>query len=206
MERKGGKERLELGTVIVAFIGMEGSGKTDRGLQLAQETGKPYISTRKLLENLRDNDAGPLGDEVRKMFSEGVYLAGETLIEILVKRFSQEDTKDGFVLDGGFRTLFETKNFRDALRRSGRDFPVNVRYLLISEEESDRRLDARKRDDDTTEKRASRRAEFYKELPERIAAIKAEQGWSLVEIDGIGSIQEVYQRIVDSLKVDGQVL
>ena len=204
VERAGTEEKLDIGTRIIAFIGPEGSGKTTLALELSKNTSRPYISTRKILENLRDNDPGPFGDEVRKMFNDKVYLAGETLLKILVERFSKDDLANGFILDGGFRTVEETRDFRKMLKLAGRDYPVDIRYLKIPKEISYERLidgaKARKRNDDTPEALEKRLSNFYLQLEERQAIIKSEEGWRIIEIDATPTPEKVYEKILESLK------
>ncbi len=106
------KETLDIDQRIILFIGPEGSGKTTIAKQLAKEGGRPYITTGDIIRDLAANDTGFLGEECREMFATHTYLAGDTLLKILTGRFAREDTLDGFVLDGGLRTLEETKDFQ----------------------------------------------------------------------------------------------
>ncbi|MBI4157632.1 nucleoside monophosphate kinase [Candidatus Woesebacteria bacterium] len=203
-ERVGGEERLDLGKRIILFIGAEGAGKSLHAEHLAKETGKPYITTGQIIRDLATNDPGPLGEECREMYKNKAYLAGPTLLRILVDRFAKDDTKDGFILDGGLRTIEETIDFRGMLRQAGRDIPLTVVYLIITEEETYRRLldgpDARKRHDDTRESIASRLEKFKLNLKERLAVIKAEEGWGIIEIDAMDLPGKVYERVRASLK------
>lgn len=204
VERAKDKEKIEIGKRIIAFIGPEGAGKSLQAKFLAQELNLPYISTRQLLEDRRDNDMGPIGDKVRKMFDDGVYLDGETLLEIVVERFSQEDTEGGFILDGGFRTVEETVEFRNTLTLAGRDFPVVVFYLKVPKEVSIERLingpNARKRHDDTPEGLEKRLSKFNYRLEERLAAIRAQEDWQIIEIDATPTEDKVSKVIMESTK------
>ncbi len=210
VERAPAKELLDLGKTITLFIGPEGSGKTTQAKRLAQETGKPYITTGDIIRDLAANDQGPLGDECREMFANKAYLAGPTLLKILVDRFSKEDTKNGFVLDGGLRTLEETIDFRKMLKEAGRDLPLVVIYLRLPTGKTYERLlsgpNARKRKDDTYEAITSRLENFHFQLEERLEVIKSEEGWLLVELNAAPDPEEVYGNIVDSLKTASQVL
>jgi len=202
MERLTGKETLNLLNRTVIFIGPEGSGKTTIAKQLAQESGRPYITTGDILRDLADNDDGPLGEDCRQMFNESRYLSGEKLLEILANRFSQEDTSHGWILDGGLRTLEETVGFQDMLGSAGRPFSVTVVHLQIPREMSMERLvtgdNARKRDRDTEEGVNSRLDKFYDQLDERVAQI-LEHGYEIIEIDATQPVEVVYSAVKESL-------
>lgn len=198
------KEFLVPNQNIILFIGPEGSGKTTISKQLAVEFNMPYITTGDIIRDLAEYDDGPLGDECRAMFAADTYLDGNTLLKILTNRFSKDDTLNGFVLDGGLRTLEETLKFPDMLDSAGRAFPLTVIYLQIPEEKSLERLvtgiNARKRDRDTTEGVSSRLNMFYKDLEERLVYIASQPNWQIIDIDAIASQEVVYLKVADSLK------
>lgn len=193
------KEQLYIGRRIVAFIGPEGSGKTTHAKRLAAETGKPYVTTGDIIRDLAKNDLGRLGEACRVMFAEQRYLDGATLLEILVNRFRSADTEEGFILDGGFRTLEETINFQSMLLEADRDLPMTVLSLRIPSWMTFERLvtgpGARKRFDDTVEGLTGRLTKFYYQLPHRVGVIKANENWELEQINAAQSIEEVYEEI-----------
>jgi len=199
VEMDRSKERLSADNRIILFIGPEGSGKTMLGKRLAEELELPYITTGGILRDLAKNDEGLWGDECREMFLNHNYLDGETLLEILVDRFGQDDTKNGFVLDGGLRTLQETVDFQAMLEMAGCHLPISVMYLKIPEEISYERLvlgeKARKRDDDTFEGVKSRLSKFAYQLEERLEHIEKEFNWVLVEVDVNCFEEEAYFRV-----------
>ena len=195
-----GKEKLDLGKRIIVFIGPEGSGKTIQAEMLAGDCGMPYITTSGILHDLRVNDQSELGDEVRDMFENHRYLDGETLLRILAKRFSQDDVCDGFIVDGGLRTVFETAGFQQMLGEAGIFLPLVVVYMQIPEEISYQRLLERQRPDDTPEGIAKRLAKFNFELERRIEIISSEPSWTLVEIDATPAKEIVYAEVCEKLR------
>lgn len=202
-ERDGGKEHLDLGKVIVIFIGPEGSGKTTHARLLAEETGKPYVTTGDIIRDLAENDSGPLGEECRGMFATHRYLDGGTLLKILVHRFSQDFAAGGLVLDGGLRTLEETEDFAGMLAEAGLNLPVTVIHLRIPGWMSFERLafgeTARKRKDDTIEGVLSRLAKYYHQLGKRAGVIENRSGWKLVHIDATAPVETVYFQVLEKL-------
>jgi len=198
------RERMTTDRKIIIFIGPEGSGKSTNARRLANDFEKPYLSTGDILRKVAASDTGRYGEAVRKMFSEHVYLNGELLSEILRNRLTEEDVRDGFVLDGGLRTTEETNNFLKTLEYANRNFPVTVVYLKIPKQICFERLvtgeNARKRDDDTVEAINSRLEKFYDQLEERLQIIKSFPGWELIEVDASGPTEEVYRTVRNLLK------
>ncbi len=203
-ERDGPKERLALGRQIVVFIGPEGSGKTTQAHRLAEATDRPYISTGDIIRDLAANDFETrYGDACRKMFSEHTYLDGPTLLEILALRLGRKDTADGFILDGGMRTVEETQNFQAVLNRADRgNVHIKVIRLEIPESECIARLaeeGGRNRSDDTVEGVRSRLAKYHFQLEQRLAIIGQTTNWELLCVDAMGSIEETYRRLVEAV-------
>lgn len=188
---------------IIIFIGPEGSGKTTNAKRLAKETGKLYLTTGDMVRDLARSDEGELGEECRATLSEHRYVDGKLMPRILLKRFQQEDTKDGFILDGGLRTLEETKDFMITLEKADREMPVTVIHLEIPEEISLERLvygeDARLRVDDTMEGVKSRLANYNNKLKERLAVIANQSGWRLEVVDATPPEEAVYQAVCEAI-------
>jgi adenylate kinase len=208
VEALPGKEKLDLKNQIIVFIGPEGSGKTDNAKKLAAAFDKKYLTTGGAIRDLAATDLGPLGDECRAMFAENKYLAGPTLLKVVGKRLENPDTVNGFILDGGLRTVAETEGFRKMLIGAGRDLPVTVVYLYIPIWTSFERLltgsNARKRKDangagDTREGITKRLAEFYSQLNNRLDIIEGEKGWNLVRVDATPTFDEVFANMIDNL-------
>lgn len=171
----------------IAFIGREGSGKSTQAHELATYLNKPYISTGDILRDLAKNDSGIWGNACRDMFEKSVYLDGQMLIDILVDRLSKDDCQDGFILDGGLRTLKETVIFKDMLVSAGRDYPLTVIHLRLPGWQSIDRLvtgeSARGRSDDTIEAVLARLSKYQDKLVERINVIKSTNGWQILNIN-----------------------
>lgn len=203
-EHDFGKERVDLGKRIIAFIGPEGSGKTKAAKLLSVESGKIYLMTGDILRELAANDSGYYGEKTREMFANHAYLDGKLMLEIMCNRFSKDDTRDGFILDGGFRTVEEIQDFQTILEKAGRDFPVTVIFLNIPSEVSFERLvtgeNARKRDDDTLDGLKSRLEKFNYRLEERLNLIGSNPNWNLIEINATDPKEIVYKKVCDVLR------
>ena len=121
------------------------------------------------------------------------------LLDILTNRFRQEDAAEGFILDGGLRTIEETNGFQIILEKANRVMPVTVVHLRIPGWMSYPRLvdgpDARRRDGDTLEGVLGRLSNFYKNLGQRTSFIRQQPGWKLLHVDATGSIDTTVMNV-----------
>lgn len=197
------KEILRNSKEIITLIGPEGVGKTEIARRLSIDAGKPIISTGDAIRSLAANDPGELGNACREMFANKTYLAGDLLLKIMFERFRQSDTANGFIYDGGMRTLDEVLGLPSVLSNANRNQHLSVVYLKMPEEETYKRLitseSARKRDDDTPEKIASRLAAFNFQLTERLEAIRNQSNWNLIETNGSLPKDVVYRNVCSEI-------
>jgi adenylate kinase len=100
---------------FVSLVGSEGSGKTTQAKILAERLNLPYICTGDMIRDAAKNDPSELGQACRDMFERHNYLPGPLLLKIVENRLKREDTKNGVVFDGGFRTQEETENLANTL-------------------------------------------------------------------------------------------
>ncbi len=193
------ERKVDLGKQIVIFIGPEGSGKTSIAKRLAAESGTPYIATGDILRDMAKNDKTEYGDACRAMLAEHRYLESKTLLAILVKRFSQDDLKEGFILDGGLRTVGETEGFQSVLEKADRIMPITAVFLRIPGWMSFQRLmsekNLRKREDDTVEGILNRLSNYYNQLGRRADLIKKQKDWRLLHINAMGNIEDVFNDV-----------
>ncbi len=198
-----GNERIDIGIRGISFIGPEGAGKSEIAKPLSVATGKPYFTTGDAIRDIAATDHGPLGDKCREIIKNADYLPGTTLLKIVLERLSKPDVAQGFIMDGGLRTLTEARGFPETLSEAGITYPLDVIYMDIPEEMSYERLifgeNARKREDDTVEKLASRLQKFKYQLAERVEEINKQPNWRFFIIDATKSKKEVYDSVVQSI-------
>jgi adenylate kinase len=120
------------------------------------------------------------------------------VIEIVEERLAREDCVPGFILDGFPRTREQAEALERLLGRARRE-PVRVVSLEVPEEVLRQRILERGqgRADDTEETIATR-LEVYRQ---QTAPVLDHFRSSLLEIDGVGSVEEINSRIVQAIEV-----
>ncbi len=123
------------------MIGPPGAGKGTQAERLAARMGMPHISTGDLFR-IHLKASTELGRQAKRYVESG-GLVPDALTEAMVwERLSQEDAREGYVLDGFPRNLAQAEEFQRRLEaaRMGLDRAV---YLRVAENELMRRLTGR---------------------------------------------------------------
>lgn len=183
---------------IISFIGPEGAGKTTVAKRLATETSKPLIATGDIFRDMAANDQTEYGDIVRDAWAKNEYVDPQILLRILAQGLKRKDLTDGFILDGGFRTIDETKGFRSMLEEADRAMPVVVVYMRIPGWMAIQRLvtgeRARKRKDDTEEGVLARLSNYYSGLGHRVSLIEKEN-YKIFHINAMQEREQVFENV-----------
>jgi len=204
----------------IIMLGNIGVGKGTQGRKISERFNIPYIATGDIFrENIRKET--PLGKKVKNILKEGKLVPDELVNEIV---FDKINNLEGFVLDGFPRTLFQAEQLEKFLK--SRNNPLNfVIYLTLPEETIVKRLTGRRicpkcgrvyniyfnppkndevcdfdgerliqREDDSLEV-VKRRIEEFKRNTLPLVDFYRERK-ILFEIDGDGTVDEVFNRIV----------
>ncbi len=173
----------------ILITGLPGSGKTTQARRLATELGISLISTGAMMRSLMviEND---LGDQIRRALESGEMVYDQIVANVLEKRLRQKDCQKGFVMDGYPRSENQLKYFDPHFDK--------IFYLKISEEEVQKRLLHRGREDDLPEV-IIRRIQLHKQAIEALRPyFQANAGY--VEIDGEQPAEQIYQQILAHIK------
>lgn len=187
------------------IVGPQGSGKGTQGVRIAAAFHIPVVSTGDVF---RANVAAgtPLGQKVQAIIEAGDLVPDELTSEIVRDRLSQPDAADGFLLDGYPRNLGQVSDLDDFLR--GRDESLDaVIELRVPREESIARLSLRAQEQgrtDDTEEVIANRLGIYERETAPILGVYGERG--IVDtIDGVGSLDEITDRIIAALEARGLI-
>ena len=182
------------------LLGPQGAGKGTQAKRIAAEYGIPHIATGDILR--AEMAAGTdLGLRVEPIYSSGGLVPDDLMIALIRSRLGQEDTVDGFVLDGFPRTMEQAAALDEMLAEIGRELTM-VLELQVADEVSRARLLKRARREertDDTPDAIDRRLALYHELTAPLVAYYRARG-KLIGIHGEGTIDEVYAEVQSALE------
>ena len=106
----------------IILLGAPGAGKGTQAAMIAEEFKVPHISTGDILRrNMKEGT--PLGLKVKAFVESGGLVPDEVVIGLVEDRLSQEDCKNGYILDGFPRTIAQA----EALDKVARiDLAINI--------------------------------------------------------------------------------
>ncbi len=178
------------------LFGPPGAGKGTQAVRLRDLLDVPHISTGDMFRYHIKNDT-ELGRTAKEYSNAGKLVPDEVTIAMVKDRLSQADVKDGFLLDGFPRSVPQA----EALDTITEELDLkldNVINIGVSDDEVRARLAKRAsiegRADDADPAVIQNRIDTYKNQSE--PCLKYYEPKGIVRtIDGIGSIEEIFDRI-----------
>ena len=179
------------------IMGPPGAGKGTQATAISDRYGIPAISTGDMFR-ANVSQGTPLGVEATRIMDAGGYV-GDDITNAMVKdRLEQADARNGFLLDGYPRTTAQVEALDEMLGESrldavialGADTDEVVARLLKRGQEQGRT--------DDTEEAIRVRQQVYAEQTQPLLDLYRQRGL-LIEVDGLGEIAEVGERIFAAL-------
>lgn len=209
------------------FIGPPGSGKGTQAKRLASRLAIPHISTGDILREAV-SDGTSLGREAAPIMAAGGLVPDDLMIGIIRDRLAKPDASKGFILDGFPRTIVQAEKLDTIVAGNGKA-GLKVVQLLVPDEAIVKRIVLRRtcaqcgaiyhlenqppandsicdrcgaeviaRPDDTEEAVRKRLESFHRQTAPVAAHYRAKS--LLKDVDGIGPVDEVFDRIEKSLQ------
>jgi adenylate kinase len=185
------------------IVGPPGSGKGTQATFLGERFGIPDISTGDIFRYHITNET-PLGLQVKAIVAAGDYVPDELTNAIVSDRLGEEDARNGFLLDGYPRTLEQVGYLDDLLAERGQPLEAVVQ-LVADQDEIVARLARRAHEQgraDDSEAAIRHRQEVYVRETAPLIEVYRERGL-LIEVDGLGEIGEIADRVRDALAQRG---
>ena len=176
----------------IILMGIQGSGKSTQGNSLSRKLKLPYLSTGHIFREMA-REKTKLGRYLKETMNAGFLIPDKKTVLITEEYLSKPEYKEGYILDGFPRTLYQAKKFSHKIDK--------VFYLRVSDKESLWRLSYRSdivRDDETL-KAVRKRIELFHKFAEPVFTYYCHREL-LIEIDGEKSIKEVNKKIMEHLK------
>lgn len=179
----------------IVLLGAPGSGKGTQSEKLVAEFGVPQISTGDLLRSAVANQT-QLGKQAKTAMDAGELVSDDIVVGMIHERLEQDDTANGFILDGFPRSLAQAKALEKLL--ADMDRPLQgVVHIKVDNEEIVQRLMARGRSDDN-EDTIRNRLNVYQDQTQPLVAFYEDLGL-LTAVAGVGEIDDIYARIKGAL-------
>lgn len=120
------------------MLGAPGAGKGTQAQLLSDRLGIPTISTGAIIRGAIKNET-PTGKEAKGYIDRGELVPDEVVIGIIKDRLSEDDCKNGFILDGFPRTINQAKALDEMGIEIDKVLDIEVKDELIIERLSGRR-------------------------------------------------------------------
>jgi adenylate kinase len=207
------------------FIGPPGSGKGTQAKRLAAQHSVPHISTGDMLREAIA-DGTELGRKAAPIVASGALVSDDLMVGIIRDRLSKSDAQRGFILDGFPRTVVQAEKLETIVGNGNGD--LRVLQLLVPDDVIVKRISLRRscpscgaiyhlesappandtvcdregaeliaRPDDNETAVRTRLEAFHQQTLPVATFYKAKN--ALREIDGVGPVDEVFERIEKSL-------
>jgi len=213
---------------IIVLMGAPGAGKGTQARLLEERHGLPQISTGDMFRALKNADT-PLAREVQEIMAAGKFVPDEVTIRMVQDRTSQEDCRNGYILDGFPRTTAQAEKLEDLAKEQGHELQaifVDVPTDILEKRLTGRRscpvcgeiyniyfrppkndnvcdlhpeAELQHRKDDNAETVNSRQLEYEQKTQPLIDYYKSSN--RLQSVDGTGELETIYAEI-EKLVVD----
>jgi len=88
---------------IIILMGPQGAGKGTQSQMLAEKFSLPIVATGEMLREVAKTES-PLGEQIKAFQKSGDLVSDDILAEVIKTRTSEDDCKQGYILDGFPRT------------------------------------------------------------------------------------------------------
>ncbi len=208
------------------LLGPPGAGKGTQAVRLVEKYEIPHISTGDIFrKNIKEGTE--LGKKAQEYMNAGALVPDELVVDLVKDRLQQDDCKNGFLLDGFPRTIFQAEKLDEFLSESNLKMDIVIN-LKVEKEALIKRLTGRRvckdcgasyhivnippkkegvcdicggeliqRKDDNIET-VENRINVYEDQTAPLIGYYKEAG-SLVDFDGEASLDEVFDAIVQAI-------
>lgn len=186
-------------TNLILF-GPPGSGKGTQAEKIVNEFNLLHISTGDLFRYEMGNNT-PLGQKAKSYMEKGELVPDEVTIGMLKNKVDANPDVVGYIFDGFPRNVNQAEALDKILQEKGTEVSLLLSLDVDEDEIVKRILNRGKtsgRADDNDESIIRNRYEVYLSETSPVYEYYEKQGKS-VKINGIGTIDEIFQRLADEI-------
>lgn len=176
---------------MILIFGPQGSGKGTQAEKLAARNGWKWLSTGSMLRDTKD-------PEIQKVLNSGELIGDELMAKMLLEAFAGIDEGTQIILDGYPRNLSQAQWLLETLQQRHQTIDCII-VLQVPQSELMDRFRSRGRADDTNAA-IQRRLQIYETATRPIIAFYANKRIPVAEVDGMGNIDEIHNRVVDAVE------
>lgn len=175
---------------MVIFFGPAGAGKSIQGQVLAARQGWRWLSMGQLLRDTRDT-------EMFNIMQKGELVSNDKIYGIVSSALNDVANMNNVILDGFPRQLEQARWLID--NQSSNGYSVDLVVVLdVPKDELMKRLALRGRADDTSQA-IDERLQTYQNEMSPILDYFNEKNVNIAHVDGVGTVGQVHDRIVEEL-------
>lgn len=181
------------------LLGPPGSGKGTQAKNIVEELAVTHISTGDMLRQAVA-EGTPLGREAQQIMGAGQLVPDRIMVDLVRERL-EKGVGNGFLLDGFPRTVEQAVALEAMLHEKGMAVD-RVLSILVDGEKLIQRMLGRAREEgraDDTEEVIAKRLEVYERQTLPVADWYRRRSL-LIEVDGGGTIEEVWAEIRGQLE------
>jgi adenylate kinase len=114
------------------LLGPPGAGKGTQAVRIVDKYGIPHISTGDIFRaNIKEGTE--LGKKAQEYMNAGKLVPDELVVDLVKDRLSQDDCKNGFLLDGFPRTIFQAEKLDEFLAENGQKLDIVLNFKVSKE-------------------------------------------------------------------------
>ena len=119
--------------MVIIMLGAQGTGKGTVAGILSEKTGWPQISTEDIFRK-NISEKTELGVEANKYIAAGNLVPDEITVPMVISRLSEEDAKNGAILDGFPRTVAQAEKLDEILANENKKVDLVINLTTPREE------------------------------------------------------------------------
>ena len=185
-------------------LGPQGAGKGTQAKRISKEYGIPHVSTGDMFRAAIAART-ELGRKVEPLLANGVLVPDEVTTALIRERLSEDDARDGFVLDGFPRNLAQADALDEMLGGIDRELDAILFFDIADDVGMDRALGRARsegRVDDTPDVIARRLATYHSETEPIVEHYR--MTGKLVPLHAGRTVEEVWTEISSALQQLGE--